>query len=94
MNKKAAVIGAGISGLYASLLLEKNGYSVDLYERDCRIGGRMTSDIKSGFILDRGFHVLQTGYQFSYMINTAILYNKKCELWSLSLNIFSMLLGL
>ena len=62
MNKKAAVIGAGISGLYASLLLEKNGYSVDLYERDCRIGGRMTSDIKSGFILDRGFHVLQTGY--------------------------------
>ena len=60
--KKAAVVGAGISGLYACLLLEKHGYIVDLYEKSNSIGGRMKSEKKSGFVLDRGFHVLQTGY--------------------------------
>ena len=62
MTKKAAVVGAGISGLYACWLLEKRGYSVELYEKSDAIGGRMRSEKKSGFILDRGFHVLQTGY--------------------------------
>lgn len=62
MTKKAAVVGAGISGLYACWLLEKQGYSVYLYEKSDAIGGRMRSEKKSGFILDRGFHVLQTGY--------------------------------
>lgn len=62
MTKKAAVVGAGISGLYACLLLEQHGFAVDLHERSNTIGGRMQSEKKSGFILDRGFHVLQTGY--------------------------------
>ena len=33
MSKKAAVVGAGISGLYASLLLEQRGYEVDLFDK-------------------------------------------------------------
>ncbi len=60
--KKAAVVGAGISGLYACLLLEQHGFAVDLHEKSNSIGGRMKSEKKSGFILDKGFHVLQTGY--------------------------------
>ena len=62
MTKKAAVVGAGISGLYACLLLEQHGFSVDLHERSDAIGGRMKTEKQSGFILDHGFHVLQTGY--------------------------------
>ena len=62
MSKNAAVVGAGISGLHACYLLEQQGYRVDLFERSDKIGGRMSSDRKSGFILDRGFHVMQTGY--------------------------------
>ena len=62
MSKNAAVVGAGISGLYACYLLEKQGYTVDLFEKSHRIGGRMSSVKKAGFILDRGFHVMQTGY--------------------------------
>ena len=62
MGKKAAVVGAGISGLYASLLLEQRGYQVELFEKSSGIGGRLNSIEKSGFILDRGFHVMQTGY--------------------------------
>ena len=68
MSDKIAVIGAGISGLYCSYLLEKKGYEVDLFEKSSKIGGRMASLEKSGFILDRGFHVLQTGYPLASTI--------------------------
>ena len=62
MSERVAVIGAGISGLYCSYLLEKKGYEVDLFEKSSKVGGRMATVEKSGFILDYGFHVLQTGY--------------------------------
>ena len=62
MSKKIAVVGAGISGLYACYLLEQQGISVDLIDREDHIGGRMASEQKNGFILDKGFHVLQTAY--------------------------------
>ena len=62
MSEKIAVIGAGIAGLYCSLLLEEKGYAVELFEQSPKIGGRMASKTKAGFILDQGFHVLQTGY--------------------------------
>ena len=65
MSEKIAVIGAGISGLYCSYLLEEKGFQVELFEKSAKIGGRMASTEKSGFILDRGFHVLQTGYQLA-----------------------------
>lgn len=38
-NKKVAVIGSGPAGLASSYLLNKLGYSVEVYEREDRIGG-------------------------------------------------------
>lgn len=38
-NKKIAVIGSGPAGLASSYLLNKLGYSVDVYEREDRVGG-------------------------------------------------------
>lgn len=38
-DKKVAVIGSGPSGLASSYLMNKLGYSVDVYEREDRIGG-------------------------------------------------------
>ena len=43
MSERIAVIGAGISGLYCSYLLEEKGYEVDLFEKSSKIGGRMAS---------------------------------------------------
>ncbi|MFO8133125.1 MAG: NAD(P)-binding protein [Thermoplasmatota archaeon] len=41
----AAVIGAGIGGLSAAALLRRQGYQVDVYEREAIVGGRaMTID--------------------------------------------------
>lgn len=42
---RAAVVGAGIGGLSAAVLLRRAGHEVDIYEREDRIGGRaMTID--------------------------------------------------
>lgn len=40
MNKKVIIIGAGIGGLAAGLRLLKNGYEVQIYEKNERVGGR------------------------------------------------------
>ena len=60
--KTAIVVGAGISGLSCALELEKNGYHVQILEKENHPGGRVHSDIIDGYILNRGFQVLQTGY--------------------------------
>jgi hypothetical protein len=39
--KKVAIIGSGISGLYAGLLLEGKGYEYMMYERSNYFGGRI-----------------------------------------------------
>lgn len=54
------VVGAGLSGLAASLEVERLGGSVTILERTDTIGGRVKTDLMSGFLLDRGFQVLLT----------------------------------
>lgn len=41
MSKKVIIIGAGIGGLSTALRLLKNGYEVEIYEKDETIGGRV-----------------------------------------------------
>jgi len=62
MGKKAIIIGAGLAGLTAAYYLEKGGYTIDLIEKQGRIGGRTTTDEVDGFLLDRGFQVLLDAY--------------------------------
>lgn len=40
-GKKVAVIGGGISGLTAAVDLDKKGYTVTIYEKENKLGGRM-----------------------------------------------------
>jgi glutamate synthase (NADPH) small chain len=40
-NNKVAVVGGGISGLSAAVDLDKKGYSVTIYEKENKLGGRM-----------------------------------------------------
>ncbi len=56
------VIGAGLSGLAASLEVEKLGGSVTILERTDTLGGRVKTDRMNGFLLDHGFQVLLTSY--------------------------------
>jgi protoporphyrinogen oxidase len=51
-NKKLCIIGAGISGLTAGVLLIKQGYNVTIYEKEQYIGGRALSFDASQLSLD------------------------------------------
>lgn len=56
------IIGAGISGLTAAYYLEQSGFDVNIIEKSDRVGGRVKTDVKDGFLLDHGFQVFLTAY--------------------------------
>ena len=56
------IIGAGLAGLTAASTLKNAGHEVLIVEADDAVGGRVRTDIHEGFLLDRGFQILLTGY--------------------------------
>ena len=88
-NPDVIIVGGGLAGLAAAVTLEKAGVSYQLYEQSQRLGGRVKSSMKDGFILDHGFQVLLTEYDeaqtfFNYddlklqaFENGAYIYNGK-----------------
>ena len=62
MRFDCVVIGAGLAGIVAARDLEDSGKSVLLIEASDDVGGRVRSDHVDGFILDRGFQVINPGY--------------------------------
>jgi phytoene dehydrogenase-like protein len=56
------IVGAGLSGLACALRLQRDGLRPLLIEAEDRAGGRIATDRRDGFQLDRGFQVLQTWY--------------------------------
>jgi phytoene dehydrogenase-like protein len=61
-RKPVVVIGAGLSGLCCARTLVKHNIDVVVLEAQDDIGGRVRTDHVDGFLLDRGFQVLQTAY--------------------------------
>jgi phytoene dehydrogenase-like protein len=62
MDQDIIIIGAGLAGLVAAKHIEAAGGSPLILEASDRVGGRVKTDVKDGFKLDRGFQVLLTGY--------------------------------
>ena len=56
------VVGAGLAGLAAATRLVAAGRSVRVLEASDAPGGRVRSDRVDGFVVDRGFQVLNTAY--------------------------------
>lgn len=58
----AVIVGGGVAGLAAARRLRDAGRSVVVLEASDRVGGRITTDEVDGFLVDRGFQVLNPAY--------------------------------
>jgi protoporphyrinogen oxidase len=56
------VIGAGLTGINAALTLQDAGQEVIVLESSDRAGGRVATDVLDGFLLDRGFQLINSNY--------------------------------
>ncbi len=62
---RVIVVGAGLAGLTCAKVLEEGGAEVAVLEASDGVGGRVRTDEKDGFLLDRGFQVYFTSYPVS-----------------------------
>ena len=56
------IVGAGLAGLTCALRLQSRGVPFRLLEASDAVGGRVRTDLVDGYLLDRGFQVLNPGY--------------------------------
>ena len=57
------VVGAGIAGLSCAWRLQQAGHSVEVLERETAPGGRMRSERRDGYVVDRGAQFIASGYR-------------------------------
>ncbi|RBY85789.1 NAD(P)/FAD-dependent oxidoreductase [Blastococcus sp. TF02A-30] len=70
---EVVVVGAGLAGLSAATRLADAGCDVHVVEAAGHAGGRLTTDRVDGFVVDRGFQVLNTGYPRAADLDLAAL---------------------
>ncbi len=56
------IVGAGLSGLSCAVKCQEANISYCLIDKQPRLGGRVGSVLKDGFVLDLGFQVYNTSY--------------------------------
>ncbi len=56
------VVGAGLAGLMCATVLQRSGVDVAVFEAGEQVGGRIRTDVVDGFLMDRGFQVLNPAY--------------------------------
>ncbi len=62
---RVIIVGAGLAGLTCAKVLNERGAEAVVFEASDGVGGRVRTDEKDGFLLDRGFQVYFTSYPVS-----------------------------
>ncbi len=62
-GKKVIVIGAGMAGLAAAFRLRQAGIDVTVLESSDRVGGRVSSDSRDGYLIERGAQLITSTYR-------------------------------
>lgn len=75
-NKHIVVIGAGLGGLSAAISLATEGFSVDLLEKNDKVGGKLNILQKDGFTFNLGPSMLTMPHIFQKLFEKA---GKKME---------------
>ncbi|NVM44343.1 MAG: phytoene desaturase [Candidatus Lokiarchaeota archaeon] len=69
--KKAAIIGAGLGGLSASIYLKAKGWDVDVYEAQSFPGGKAAEEYFDGYRFDTGPSLVTMPWVFEDVFQTA-----------------------
>ena len=62
MDADVLVVGAGLAGLRCAHVLVEAGHEVVVLEAADAVGGRIRTDRVDGFLVDRGFQLLNPAY--------------------------------
>lgn len=60
-GKRVVVIGSGIGGAGVAALLQLRGHQVTLLEKNTYYGGKCSSFVKDGYVVDSGVHMYSMG---------------------------------
>lgn len=70
-NTRIVVIGAGLGGLSAAISLASEGFSVQLLEKNDKVGGKLNILTKDGFSFDLGPSILTMPHIFAELFSRA-----------------------
>jgi len=70
-EKKVIVIGAGLGGISAAIMLKIAGYDVEVFEKNEKIGGKLNLINEKGYIFDLGPSILTLPQYFKSLFDAA-----------------------
>ncbi|MGM7702534.1 phytoene desaturase family protein [Pseudalkalibacillus sp. Hm43] len=71
MAKKAVIIGGGLGGLSAAIRLKADGYDVEVFEKNERVGGKLNQRAGNGFTFDTGPSILTMPWVLEQLFESA-----------------------